>query len=265
MRVGRSKTLDYPNEVTEILEQLLQGVQQELPNNVVGLYLRGSLAYGDFNADTSDLDILVVTERAINNAEFGRLFAFHQRLANLPNPYAKRIEIAYLDKAAVREFQPRQRYPTLEQGAGESLKWAEHGRNWVLERWTVREYGRALSGPNPRTFIKPISPDEIRQAVCVRLKDWVAWAQDENDPDWQLPKSHKAYVIETMCRALYTLENGELASKPHAVLWALQNLSRPWRELVEQSQKWRTDNEVNLSVNPDVRRFVLWVASSNKC
>jgi hypothetical protein len=129
----------------------------------------------------------------------------------------------------------------------------------------VREHGKTLYGPPPRTLIKPISLDEIIQAVCARLKDWVEWAQDENDPDWQLPKSHKAYVIETMCRALYTLENGALASKPHAVLWALQNLPPPWRELVEQSQKWRTDNRVDLSVNPDVRRFVLWVAASDRC
>lgn len=256
---------DDLDEVTAILEQLLQGVQQELAHNLIGVYLRGSLAYGDFSPDTSDLDILVVTERAINDAEFGRLLAFHQQLANLPNPYAKRMEVAYIDKEAVKEFRPRQRYPTLEQGEGENLKWSEHGQNWILERWALHEYGKALYGPPPRTLIRPISPAEIIQAVCARLKDWAEWAQDENDPDWQLPKSHKAYVIETMCRALYTLENGELASKPHAVIWALQNLSQPWRELVEQSQKWRTDNRLDLSVNPDVRRFVLWVASSNKC
>ncbi len=255
----------YPAEVADILERLLQGLRRELAGNLVGVYLRGSLAYGGFDADTSDLDILVVTERPIDSATFMRLFDFHRRIAETPNPYAKHIEIAYLDREAVWEFRPGQRHPTLERGESERLKWQEHGWNWVLERWTVREFGKTLYGPDPRTLIRPISSEEIVQAVCARLRDWAEWARDESDPDWQLPKSHKAYVVETMCRALYTLENGRLASKSQSIAWALQHLPQTWRELVSRSRQWRTDHRVDLSVNPEVRRFVLWVASSRKC
>jgi predicted nucleotidyltransferase len=245
-----------------MLTHILQGVQQTLADNLVGLYLRGSLAYGDFNPATSDLDLLVVTVRPIDEATFAHLNALHQRLAHLSNPYAQRLEIAYLDRATVRVFQPHQRHPTLEQGAGEVLKWHEHGQNWILERWSIRAFPQALYGPDPATLIDPIAPAEIIAAVCARLQDWVDWAHDAADPDWQLPKSHKAYVVETMCRAWYTLQTGELASKPQSVAWSLAHLPPPWQELVAQSRTWREDAQVDLSLNPRIRDFVLWVAGS---
>lgn len=257
--------LDYSKEVTEILEELLHGIHKELSNNLIGVYLRGSLAYGDFKAETSDIDTLGVTKQTVSDVEFSQLWKFHKHIANLPNTYAQRIEIAYIDRKSIRKFQSGRKYPTLEQGECQNLEWSEHRENWILERWVVRECGKTLYGPNPRTLIDPIAPDEIIQAVCARLRDWAEWARDEDDPDWQLPRSHKVYVIETMCRALYTLENGGLSSKPQSVAWALENLSEPWRELVECSQQWREDSTRDLSVNPEIRRFVLWVASSKRC
>lgn len=253
--------MDYPQDVADILHALLAGIREELTDNLVGIYLRGSLAYGDFRPETSDLDILVVTKRLVTDAEFQRLAELHKRIGHPNNPYARRIEITYIDQEGVRKYRAGQRYPTLEQGEGECLKWCEHGENWVLERWSVREYGKALYGPAPEELIEPISSEAIKQAVRRRLKDWVKWAQDEADPDWQLPKSHKAYVVETMCRALYALKKGEVVTKGQAVDWAKTHLPQPWKELVKRSQGWRTDGRVDHSVNEEVRRFIIWVAS----
>jgi hypothetical protein len=246
------------NQITEILDALVAGIEQALDRNWVGIYVRGSLATGDL-LDTSDIDLLAVTERPINEDTFAKLAALHARIAALPNDYANRIEIAYVDRAALRRFRPGLRHPTL--GQGEQLAWSEHGDNWLLERWTLREFGVALRGPDPRTLIDPITTDELVRAVRLRLGDWVDWANDPDDTDWLLPRSHKAYVVETMCRALYTLARGALSSKVQAVAWALETVPEPWLSLVRQSQSWRTDDTVDPAINPQVRNFILWVAS----
>ncbi len=80
-------------------------------------------------------------------------------------------------------------------------------------------------------------------------------------PIGRCPGPHKAYVVETLCRALYTLARGQLLSKRRAVAWALETLPEPWRSTVERSQAWRTDDTVDPSIVPEVRRFVLWTAS----
>jgi hypothetical protein len=42
------------------------------------------------------------------------------------------------------------------------------------------------------------------------------------------------YVVETACRMLYTLEHGEVITKPGALDWAAEALPAEWRDLVRQ-------------------------------
>ena len=249
-----------PPEVIQLLTALLSGIQSRLPGNLAGLYLRGSLATGDFRPESSDVDLLAVTEREVNDAEFDRLVEFHSTITQQEHPFATRIEIAYIDRAAIQRFQPGHRFATLGQGHGEKLTWTEHHTNWILERWMVREQGIALFGPPPKRLIDPIEPAQLTSAVQARLQDWTEWVRDLNDPEWQLPRSHKAYIVETMCRALYTLGRGEIASKSRSTAWARQYLPEPWRTLVEESQSWHTDDTLDPALIPRVRAFVLWAA-----
>jgi hypothetical protein len=252
---------DVLHEVADLLAALLAGMREAFGNNLIGIYLRGSLAMGDFEPGTSDIDFFAVTERRVSDAEFAALADMHAWLDRLPNRYAQQLEGPYIDRAAARRFRPGQRHPTI--ARGEALAWSEHSYNWVLERWMVRKDGLALLGPDPRALIDSATPDELRTAVRLRLRDWVAWVDQPDDPEWLLPRRHHmAYVVETMCRALYTLACGALASKQRAVAWALDTLSEPWRTTVERSRTWHGDTEtIDPGIVPEVMRFVRWIAS----
>jgi hypothetical protein len=247
-------------KVEPTIRFLLTRLPSCLPDNLGGLYLRGSLAMGGFRPESSDIDLLVVTYQRVKDGEFASLVELHNALAASDLPFANRIEIAYIDQYALRRYQPGQRFPTM--GQGETLAWAEHHANWILERWVVRERGIALFGPLPITLIDPISRAELVDATRARLQDWAVWASDINDPEWQWPRRHKFYVVETMCRSLHTLATGELGSKAQAVAWALQALPEPWRALVERSRAWQVDETVDESLIEPVRDFVLWTAQS---
>ena len=107
----------------------------------------------------------------------------------------------------------------------------------------------------------PVSSDELRAAIRDRLRDWADFARRTDDPEWGVHLGHKAYVVETMCRALCTLATGELQTKPQAVAWALATLPAPWTDLVERSHAWRGDPARDDSLNAEIRRFVLWAAA----
>lgn len=252
--------MPLPRDVTALLDALLAGIRDTLGPQLVGAYLRGSLALGDFIPATSDVDVLVVTALPVGDGEFAALAALHAGLAGLPNPYASRLEIAYIDRAALRRFAPGRRHPSL--GQGESLAWSEHRDNWIFERWTVRERGVTLLGPEPQTLIDPIGGEELRTAARSRLRDWADWADEPDAPEFLLPGSHRAYVVETMCRALYAAARAELASKPRAVAWALAALPQPWPSLIERSGTWRADPAHDPAPVPEVLRFVRWAASN---
>jgi hypothetical protein len=248
-----------PDEVPLLLGALLAGIQTVLNDNLLGMYLRGSLATGDFDSLTSDIDYLAVTQQHVGDQEFARLATMHTKLAQLPNRYAQHVEGAYLDRAAVQRFCPGKCHPTIYRG--EALVRSEHHANWLLERWVVREHGVVLFGPPPRSLIDPISVPALQTAVRERLRDWEEWANHPEDPAWLLPQSHQAYVIETMCRALSTLEMGVLLSKRQAVAWALRRLPEPWRSTVELSRGWHSSTRVDVSRNRDVMAFIHWVAA----
>jgi len=245
-------------EVSEVFAALIPGVQAALGENLLGVYLRGSLATGDF-IDTSDIDFVVATERPVCGAEAETLIDMHARLAALPNKFADRLEGAYIDQGALRRFEPGRRFLTVE--CETPLRWKEHELSWLIERWVLREKGVTLFGPEPRTLIDPISADELREAVRLRIREWAGWAADPHDPEWLPPRNHQAYVVETMCRALYTLAFGELTSKRSAAEWAVSVLPEPWRGLVERSVAGRADATPTTSTIGDVLSFVGWVAA----
>ncbi|WP_425145723.1 aminoglycoside adenylyltransferase domain-containing protein [Deinococcus sp.] len=244
------------DEVKALVSRLLHRQQEGLGPNFLGLYLRGSLALGAFDPETSDVDALCVTETVLDAAEEAALKRLHLELAALPNSYATELELAYLPRASAWRWRAGESHLTLGRGSGE-LQWSEHRENWVLERWAVREHGLTLAGPPPISLIAPVSHEHLRRAVTARLHDWHAFALTPNDPGWG-HRGHAAYATETVCRMLHTLHTGQLASKADAVAWALSTLPDPWHELVAQAHRWKTDATLDAALNRTVQAFIGW-------
>ena len=226
--------------------------------NLVGFYLRGSLALGDFNPTTSDVDVHVVTKCPVSAPQFEALRELHERIDARNNAFGRHYEVSYINRASVKRFNQGERlHPTV--GADWAFCWGEHGDNFVLERWTVREHGVVLLGPAPRTLIDPITIGELQAAVVRELASRVDdWAVDQKCPNWLRPRYYQAFEIETLCRALYTLELGKMPTKPEAVAWALWTLPDPWCELVRWSQEHRADKNEDDSKFPEVMQFARW-------
>ena len=249
-------------EVSALIEDLLAGVREALGDNLLGFYLRGSLALGDFDPETSDVDILVVTWLPVSEAEFERLAALHARVPPAKaNEYRRRYEVSYIDRASIKRFGPgERRHPRCADDA--PFGWAGHRPNWVLERWTVREQGVTLLGPDPKTLIDPIDAEEIREAVRdelrERLRHWTdgSWPRED-----MLHRGAQAFEVETVCRALYTLATGELPTKPQAVAWALAAVPERWRALIEWARVCRGDGTRDGAKIEDVMSFLEWAVS----
>jgi predicted nucleotidyltransferase len=254
----------YPVEVSLLIENLLTGAREALGDNLLGFYLRGSLALGDFNPETSDVDILVVTQRPISETEFEALAALHKRIPARDNQYGRHYEVSYVDRASLKRFEPGERvHPTI--GSDWPFARAEHRENFVLERWMVREHGVILVGPDPKTLIDPISADELREAATGELRARIKhWAGRDELPDWLDTRYYQAFEVETICRALYTLEFGTLPTKPRAVAWALEALPERWRTLVEWSREHRADKTPDTARISEIIHFVRWAASRLK-
>jgi hypothetical protein len=102
-----------PSDVTMMLDALQNGAQKALGDNLIALYLRGSLVTGDFDPEASAVDFFAVTERRLNEQEFAALEALHADFARLPNRYSDQLEGPYIDHVATRRFRPGGFHPTI--------------------------------------------------------------------------------------------------------------------------------------------------------
>src|ERR1700756_183368 len=89
----------YP-ELPRVLERFAAGTQTALRENLVGAYLVGSLATGDFDLD-SDIDFLVITNNEMTHAEVGSIQALHCQIYDLGCYPAHHLEGSYISRATL--------------------------------------------------------------------------------------------------------------------------------------------------------------------
>src|SRR5262249_55399000 len=149
---------------------------------LIGIYLEGSLANGDFD-EISDIDFIVVTRDEVSNALFLELQRMHAQLGKGDSPWARDLEGSYVSQTALRRYHPAcSIHPNIERGAGELLKMVQHDAAWVIHRHILRERGIVIIGPAPRTLVDPISPTDLRQAAQSTLRRWASGLLA--DPRW---------------------------------------------------------------------------------
>src|SRR3989304_4583631 len=156
---------DTPHaDISRLLESLLSRMRDVLQEKLVGLYLYGSLATGDFDPDSSDIDLLAATSSDVSDTEFNALRAMHLDFARDNPGWEDRVEVAYLSVTALRAFRS-ERSPIAVISPGEPFHMTEAGRDWLMNWYVVREKGVALFGPPAEALIAPITREEVAGGV----------------------------------------------------------------------------------------------------
>jgi predicted nucleotidyltransferase len=225
-------------EVSALVADIHARVGLLMSQNLVGLYVFGSVASDAYDPGVSDVDILVVSAQPLVAEDYARLGRMHVELAAGRKQWEDRIEVEYVSREALRTVKKRTSDIGVI-GPGKPFQVIKAGRDWLLEWHDVRENAIVVAGPDPRTLIDPITWEELN--ACVR--DYVQLFPGpvrDNPPR----RGSDAYAVLTMCRALYLNLIGETTTKRAAAEWAAREYPQ-WRDLIVQAQQWRlaADNE----------------------
>lgn len=82
-------------EINEVLLTVSHGLQNILAQNLVGLYLFGSLSYGAFNPDSSDIDLVAILKKPLNQQELQQARQLHEAIQRKYPKWKDRIECSY--------------------------------------------------------------------------------------------------------------------------------------------------------------------------
>lgn len=228
---------DY-RSLNVVLHELVASVRSILAKNFCGAYLQGSSAFGTADMH-SDVDFVVVTHNEVSDDQLLMLQTMHARIYALDGPWAQHLEGSYIPKDRLRRVDAsRFSFLFLDNGASR-LVWDNHCNTAVM-RWSLREYGIVLDGPEPQTLMDPVSADELRREALTGVREYADWASELTEAGpmsrWKQP-----HLVLTFCRLLYTVAKGRVTSKREAGEWAVATLDPPWASLVQRALDDRPD------------------------
>jgi hypothetical protein len=226
-------------DVNAVLLSLLEGARVALGEQFVGLYLYGSLASGGFDPTCSDIDFVVVTRATLSEPAIQALDELHQRLWQSGGKWAAKLEGSYVPLDLIRRHAPHgPDCPTVNES---QFYTGGLGTDWIIQRAILRESGITIAGPEPASLIDPVSAEAVRGAVLGYLWEW--WAPMLEDSERLQSREYQAYAVLSMCRALYTIQNGTIASKQDSAAWARQTLPESFHSLIDQALAFRPADE----------------------
>jgi predicted nucleotidyltransferase len=205
-----------------------------LGTELVGIYLTGSFALGGGDA-ASDCDFLTVTDGALSADDEQALRQLHEEIPSRPGYWATNLEGSYAPRGDLETLAALGRPWLFVNRGHREMEWSPHC-NTEDVRWVLVNRPALLTGIDPRTFCCDVPAAALQAAmqpqIANLLDDVKAWAPF--DVIWT-----QRYLVETAARMLYTLERGEVVSKPDALEWAADALPSEWGDLIEQVRRDR--------------------------
>ena len=242
-------------DIKNLLDLLLVEIQKVLGKKLKGLYLYGSLVWGDFDIGVSDIDLLATTSDEVSDSEFTRLKEMHEDFAKMHPAWDNHVEVQYASESGLKTFRTRSSKMAVI-SPGEAFLVIDAGIDWLTNWYFVQDYGLTLFGPSPNQFIDPISKDEFVQAVYDHALFWKDHVKQTRNA-----RPYQSYAVLTLCRALYTVAHKQQVSKKNAAEWAASQFLE-WADFIREALYVRSHAAETTQADadnafPKTERFVL--------
>ena len=225
----------YP-ELREVLDIFVTEVKTELTKNLIGVYLVGSLASGDFDLD-SDIDFLVVISTELTETNKKRLQDIQRKIYEIDCYPAKHLEGSYISIDALNDWSTVGEKKLFYFDNGSTTpEQSVHDNNWHV-RWILRERGIALVGQTPETLLPQIPLSELLGEMKTSIRQIMpTFEEDIHQPlNFLNSQFGQSFVVLTYCRMLHTLHTGEVQSKKAGVKWAREFVAPEWKKFIDRA------------------------------
>ena len=223
-------------DINEILRFFTSGTILIFKKDLIGTYLTGSLSYGAFHYDRSDIDLIVILNNPISLVELEAIKNFHQQIETKFNKWAKRLECTYTPIEMLPSIlPPKKPRPWYWGGDGFLYEEAPYGNEWIINNYLLYNYAIPLIGPDFKELTGPIDIEEVQKA-CVRDL-FTEWEPKITKKNWLDDSHHKSYFVLNLCRILYTVICKSAGSKDAATSWVKSKYGA-WADLINSADQW---------------------------
>lgn len=228
--------------INQVLDFLKEGVIKILDENLLGIYLFGSLSYGDFSPERSDIDLVTIIKKPASSEVLESLKQLHLQLEIDHKKWAKRVECSYVPIDMLQNILPP-KDPRPYIGEGIFYPEAHYGNEWIINQYLLYKHGISLTGPDFKTLVEPIDIQEVRKACIKDLFE--EWEPKINDHAFLQNSHYQSYLVLNLCRILHTVMCRSTASKRGSASWVKSEFPC-WKNLIKIAENWHYGIEMNL-------------------
>ena len=233
----------YENILNGITDQAKEIFGEEL----VSIYLHGSMAMGCFQPQKSDIDLLIVIRNNISDSQ-KTAFMDHVIEYNKIAP-SKGIELSIVKLEYCRHFL----YPTpfelhfsnahlqwyMDNPVDYVLKMKGTDRDLAAHFTIIKAYGIVLYGAGINGVFADVPRDKYIDSIWADIEG--ARAEILENP---------VYIILNLCRVAAFLKDNLILSKKQGGDWGLQNLSPRFHSLISEAKRCYISGE-DMTADPE--------------
>lgn len=230
-----------PLEVKEALARYAQAVARVLGDQLVGIYIYGSLAHRCYHPATSDVDLVVVTESPCSEDAVSQILAASER-SGIP------IDATFITRSQLctEETPTPVDFVLKPAGADRVIRLPQGQKDFLLQRQDVYDCNLALAGPCAGDIMRPVPREAL--AACL----------DYLFPN-VLPRFKNAALM--LCRIAHAFSNQALCSKRDAGQWARDAFDQRWRSMIDTAlSRYANGTSDDQGANEELRAFEKYCA-----
>lgn len=249
-------------KVEEILNKISENYNKILKENLVGIYIHGSLAFHCFRWNKSDIDFLVVIKQDLSLEEKMKMIQILLELEPLAPP--KGFEMSVILEKYCQKFI----YPTpfelhfsnyylkncrsnLEQYC---MKMKGTDKDLAAHFTVIKEIGYTLCGTDINTVFKDVPRADYLDSIKCDIRE----AQHEifDNP---------IYYILNLCRVCAYEKEKLILSKEQGGIWGLKKLPPVYTPVIEGALKNYTDDREFQVDSMLIREFAEYMMKHGLC
>lgn len=224
---------ELPEEVKDLMEQYVNGLQDIFLNEqLVGVYVYGSIALGAFHLGTSDVDFVTVTRETVSEFEKLQIGDLHKKLSE--SKLGGRMDGMYIPLADLgKQNQEMPQYVYCADGKVNVGHWDVNAVTW----WTLKNRGITVTGEEASELLFEAPWSKVVETMKYNVEQY--WSEKASKPYLFLIEEWVESAVVTMGRILYTLEHKTIVSKDEGLQYMMESSSGKWMPLLQEVERIR--------------------------
>lgn len=226
---------NVPSETRVLLADIVDSFRDVLGDNLIGLYLHGSLAMGCFNPSSSDIDFIVVvnepldieakqaivwlslelSESASNGLEFSIVLVDTAQHFTYPTPYELHYSRAWDERFRTGEV---------------DFETQLYDKDLAAHFTIIRHRGICLYGASRKEVFSEVPTSDYLDSIAEDAR--LSYQNIMGGPD-EGQCLVPPYAVLNFCRVLAFIEQGLITSKREGGQWGIEHLSEAYRPIIQ--------------------------------